>query len=205
MISSCRSISPLNHSDTSSPTGETSGSALSSPTPIIRVPDVATPSPIPDEEMQSEREVDDNEEQPGDEDEAVPPPPAAHPVARRVRVLPKPVAPTRAQREEHEVTHLKYEPWCEHCVKGKGLNDPHRTLKKHINDDATPVISMDFAFSKREAQEGTSPILVVRDHPTRVTFAHALPGKSTVHEPYSQYTVDAVIKDMKMVDRKKCF
>ena len=177
MNSSCESISPLNNSATSSPIGETSSSTTSSPTPMISVPDVATPSPFPDDEMQSEREVDGSEGQPGDEDEAVPPPPTPHPVARRVRVPPKPVAPTRAQREEHEVTHLKYEPWCAHCVKGKGLNDPHRTLKKHNNDDATPVISMDLAFSKREAQEGTSPILVVRDHPTRVTCVHALPGK----------------------------
>ena len=31
-----------------------------------------------------------------------------------------------------------------------------------------------------------------------------LPGKSTANEPYSRYVVDAVIKDLKSLDRKKC-
>ena len=121
-----------------------------------------------------------------------------------MRALKKPTAPTRAQREEHEVSHIKFEAWCEHCQKGKGLNDPHRKLKKHVNDDVTPVVSMDFAFSKLEAQEGTSPVLVLRDHLTRMTFAHPVPGKSTVNEPYSRYTIDRVVQDLKIVDRKRC-
>ena len=98
---------------------------------------------------------------------------------------------------------MKYEPWCKHCVKGKGLTDPHRRLKKHNNDDVPPVVSMDFALSKQEGQEGTSPVFVVRDHVTRTTLAHPLPGKPTVNEAYFQYTIDAVVRDMGVVDRKK--
>ena len=151
-----------------------------------------------DQEVQSQRQEDEHD---GDE---APPPPDPHPERRRARVIPKPVAPTRAQREAHEVTHVEFMPWCEHCVRGKALNDPHRKLKQHNNEEITPMISMDLAFSKREDQEGTSPGLAVRDHITRVTFAHALPGKSILNEAYPQHVVDAVVKDIKIVDRKKC-
>ena len=78
----------------------------------------------------------------------------------------------------------------------------HKKLKHHDATNTVPVVSMDFAFAKRSEQQGTSPVLVLRDHMTRVTFAHALPGKSTQNEPYSAYTVNAVIQDIKMLDRK---
>ena len=37
----------------------------------------------------------------GEADPGVQPVPQAHPEARRVRALPRPMTPTRAQREEH--------------------------------------------------------------------------------------------------------
>ena len=32
----------------------------------------------------------------------------------------QPRMPTRAEREEHAMTHLLFRSWCEHCVKGRG-------------------------------------------------------------------------------------
>ena len=78
----------------------------------------------------------------------------------------------------------------------------HRKLKHHDAANTVPVVSIDFAFAKRTEQQGTSPVLVLRDHQTRVTFARTLPGKSTQNQPYFAYTVDAVIQDLKMIDRK---
>ena len=137
------------------------------------------------------------------QEDGAPPAPEPHPVAR-ARALPRPVAPTRAEREAHEVCHLPYAVWCRHCVLGCAQNDPHRRLKKHDGANVMPVVSMDFAFTKRVDQEKTSPVLVLRDHKTRMTFCHPVPGKSTVNEPYSAYTVDAVVNDLQMMDRKKC-
>ena len=196
MSSSCNaSISPLN-TNVVNPNGSSSSSSTLSPqAPAVSAPSTNAHSPLEMEVEEGEhRGVQHDSE--GEEADApqVPEPHAdARPERQRLRALRKPVAPTRLQREAHEVSHVKFEPWCEHCLKGKGLNDPHRKLKRHVNDEVTPVVSMDFAFSKLEGQEGTSPVLVLRDHLTRVTFAHPVPGKSTANEPYSRYTVDKVI------------
>ena len=166
-------------------------------------------APNPDEAETDVEEAEMHDEDGVDRDEGeqqevqVPPPPRPHAEAR-VRALPRPVAPTRAEREAHEVCHLPYATWCSHCVAGCAQNDPHRRLKKHDDENVVPVVSVDFAFSKKAEQEGTSPVLVVRDHKTRMTFAHPVPGKSTRNEPYSNYTVDAVVQDLKMLDRKRC-
>ena len=53
------------------------------------------------------------------------------PRGERIRPVPKPVAPTRRERELHELCHYPYASWCKHCVKGKAISDPHRKLKKH--------------------------------------------------------------------------
>ena len=36
-----------------------------------------------------------------------------------------PVAPSRAEREEHDRTHIPYRDWCECCVRGRGQEDAH--------------------------------------------------------------------------------
>ena len=37
-----------------------------------------------------------------------------------------PRSPTKAEREEHARTHCPYRSWCEHCVKSRARNSPHR-------------------------------------------------------------------------------
>ena len=43
---------------------------------------------------------------------------------RRPATLPSPIRVTRAEREEHELTHTPFRPWCPHCVRGRGKNAP---------------------------------------------------------------------------------
>ena len=80
------------------------------------------------------------------EDRVVEPPPTAPPGPPRMRPIKKPVAPTRAQREAHELCHLAYATWCRFCVMARGQSDPHRSLKKHAADHAVPTVSGDFGF-----------------------------------------------------------
>ena len=91
-------------------------------------------------------------------EEAVPPVPDAHPVHRppRVRALPKPVEPTRKQREIHELTHYPFESWCRHCVRCKASNAPHRSLHWHGQGVQVPVVSGDFAFLGQRDQKDDS-------------------------------------------------
>ena len=117
--------------------------------------------------------------------------------------LPRPVIPTKPEREEHELTHVTYAPWCRHCVNARAMNDPHRRTKKHAAGREVLVVSGDCCFMGQPEQEKASPILVVRDHATRKTFAHMVEGKSTLHEEYSQYLRSAVLRDIESLGHGK--
>ena len=89
----------------------------SSEVPILKIHACDTVGSEPEAEEDDEEVLfpaeQDQGEVPGDEGDApVPPCDAGHPLRQRVRGLPKPITPTKAQRELHDLTHLPYEPWC---------------------------------------------------------------------------------------------
>ena len=45
-----------------------------------------------------------------------------------------PVEPTREEIEQHNIAHLPFRNWCEHCVKGKAVSHPHVTSKDHVKN-----------------------------------------------------------------------
>ena len=45
--------------------------------------------------------------------------------ARKPRIPRRPNAPTKAEIEEHEITHLPPRDWCPHCVAGHGISNQH--------------------------------------------------------------------------------
>ena len=59
--------------------------------------------------------------------------------AREAKALPRPNEPTEQQRAQHNLTHLPYRSWCEHCVRAKGKE---RQSKR--NTDRQPVIQIDY-------------------------------------------------------------
>ena len=125
------------------------------------------------------------------------------PRRERVRALPKPITPTKEQRARHRLTHIPYADWCSHCVRCRGRNLPHRKLTPLPAENVVPVISMDLAHIKRNEADKKLPFIVARDHKTRITFAHLLKGKSTVVADYSDYVVNALYNDIRMLDYKK--
>ena len=154
----------------------------------------------------------DDEEIPVPAEEVVAPPPAApeeldgnwaRPQRERVRALPKPVTPTKEDRARHQLTHIPYAVWCRHCVACRGRNLPHRRVVPLPAENVVPVISMDLAHIQRHDAEKKLPFIVARDHKTRMTFAHLLRGKSTVVAEYSDYVVNALLNDIRMLDYKK--
>ena len=61
--------------------------------------------------------------------------------------------PSLAEIEEHNLTHLPFRDWCEFCVQGKASSHPH--MKRKVNENEVPVISMDYMGLKhREPEEG---------------------------------------------------
>ena len=85
----------------------------------------------------------------------------------------------------------------------RSQNMPHRSLKKHDDENVVPVVSADFAFLKQGCQEKIHPVLGARHHKTRVSFAHPVQGKSTRNEAYSTFAVNALLQDIRFLDHKK--
>ena len=45
------------------------------------------------------------------------------------RKVPDPGQPSKADREQHELTHIPFRSWCVHCVRGRGQSDHHAHRK----------------------------------------------------------------------------
>ena len=45
---------------------------------------------------------------------------------RSVLEMMDPKLPSRAEIEEHELTHLPYRSGCKHCIRGRGKEAPHK-------------------------------------------------------------------------------
>ena len=69
-----------------------------------------------------------------------------------------PCAPTKAEREAHEATHLPFRSWCEDCVKGRRDNPPHTRVRDEVE---VPEIMFDYGFLRRDNEADTITILVV--------------------------------------------
>jgi hypothetical protein len=69
--------------------------------------------------------------------------------ARRPKPVRNPGNPTKAEIEEHEVTHIPYRSWCSHCVRGKAVDDHHEAQKPEggeTSEQSLPRISIDYCF-----------------------------------------------------------
>ena len=81
-----------------------------------------------DQEAQAQEEIDAEEE-------------AVQPRGAR-----DPGQPTRAEREEHELTHIQYRPWCEACVRGKAKRRPSLRISGAYSHSCNPRVRMDYAL-----------------------------------------------------------
>ena len=62
--------------------------------------------------------------------------------AAPVRIARNPGDPTAQELEDHCVCHCPYRSWCPVCVKAKGKEEAHRTIKG--DRSSKPTISMDY-------------------------------------------------------------
>ena len=67
----------------------------------------------------------------------------------RPQLFPSPKAPSAAEVELHNATHLPYRNWCPWCVAGRRNNTPHRELgDKHRRSE--PCLHLDYCFLSDE-------------------------------------------------------
>ena len=85
------------------------------------------------------------------------------------RVLTAQRTPTKTEREEHDVSHVLYRPWCRFCVMGRGLERRHLTQSGDRDDDR-PRVFADYDYLSGDS----TPLLVAKDRRTVMTFAAAV-------------------------------
>ena len=93
-------------------------------------------------------------------------------VAREAKALPRPNEPTEQQRAQHNLTHLPYRSWCEHCVRAKGKE---RQSKR--NTDRKPVIQIDYSFATTGSDAQQRTILTATDVQTGLATSVVVPAK----------------------------
>ena len=96
--------------------------------------------------------------------------------ARRPEKMTDPRMPSRAEVEEHRKTHLPFRNWCKHCVRGRGVEEPHRRQKEEVG---MPEVHVDFMFMGDEGKDRKLTILVAKERSTKMTMATVLPSKSS--------------------------
>ena len=85
---------------------------------------------------------------------------------REAVAMPSPMAPSRKEREQHELTHTPYRSWCQHCVRARGRNRAHRASREPGKAGA-PRISFDyFFFNDEDEKANKNPMLVMVDEST---------------------------------------
>ena len=91
-----------------------------------------------------------------------------------MKVVRDPCAPTKAEREAHEATHLPFRVWCEDCVNGRRDNPPHTRVRDEVE---VPEIMFDYGFIRRDDEAETITILMMKDRQSRAVRAWVVPHK----------------------------
>ena len=101
-----------------------------------------------------------------------------------------PGEPSQKDRDEHEILHLYYRPWCKWCVMGKGQSDDHMTVPKDIEEIAIPTISMDYMFlGTKNIKAKDRTVLALFDNRTKSVMALMVHNKGPV-----EWAMNAAVK-----------
>ena len=107
--------------------------------------------------------------------------------SRRPRAKRIPDTVSKAEFEEHTLTHLPMRSWCDHCMKGKVREDAHPTREPSGRASEVPRLSLDYCFLGRalkteitsaeevkvpqDEKDGLLPILVIVDEKSGCVFS----------------------------------
>ena len=112
-----------------------------------------------------------------------------------VKRLPPQVAQEEVDR--HNVTHLPFRSWCQHCVRGKATDDHHKRLAPtSVAGDAK--WGMDYFFLTRaEEPNKMKAVLNCLDMQSGATFA------AMVHKGADDYALAMIIESLKFTGRNR--
>jgi hypothetical protein len=91
-----------------------------------------------------------------------------------------PLAPSQAERDAHEATHLPFRSWCAECVCGRRDNPPH--ARRTPEERTVPEVMMDYAFVRRQDETQTMTVLILKDRESRAVRAWTMRNKGVCFE-----------------------
>ena len=101
---------------------------------------------------------------------------------RKPRVPRSPLAPTKAEVEEHMPLHVDFRSWCPHCVAGKGISHQHTATHDGDMEKIGVTVSMDYCFwVAEEVEDDMCPILVAYENVTKAMWVIAVEEKGADH------------------------
>ena len=111
------------------------------------------------------------------------------------RPLSSPAAPSAAERDEHDISHLQYRSWCSGCVEGFGRERGHHATGA-MAARLVPLISLDYLFVNKsgvhrrnelndEEKESALKVLVVYDSYSGSVFFHPIRQKGADEDIYA--------------------
>ena len=103
--------------------------------------------------------------------------------------------PSQEEVDKHNIAHVPYRPWREHCVKGKADAAGHH--RRRANREV-PEISMDYMFltgrGEEDEDDSGMPTIVLRDSETRIIRARLVPAKGA-----HAYAIKRIAKDLRLL------
>ena len=113
------------------------------------------------------------------------------------KVRKDPGQPTREEVARHSATHLPYRSWCKHCVKGRGTAHPHTSMY-HSREGEVPTVGADYHYMGMEGEEGTVPMLAIKDAASKVVFDIVATAKGN-----NEYMVRRVMQCLDLLGYKR--
>ena len=104
------------------------------------------------------------------------------------RVFRAPGTPSKAEVEEHALTHCPYRSWCDHCVRGQAKDGHHTKVTGEYAESSVPRVVMDYCFfqedsSKAEDDASTRlTVMVVVETVCHSVWGYAVESKGAGEE-----------------------
>ena len=111
--------------------------------------------------------------------------------ARRARKARDPGAPSAADWEAHQATHLPFRIWCQECVRGRRDNPAHRQVPEEARE--VPEIGMDYCFLRKSDCEDKITVLVQKDRESRAIRSQVVGSKGVVKDE----AIDAALRGVR--------
>ena len=116
---------------------------------------------------------------------------------RPIRKKRLPDEPSQSEIDDHYLSgHTPFRQWCSACVMGAAQSNHH--VKSEHEDQAIPVVSIDYAYMESQSEDKGMPMVITKDRSTKAVYADVVQEKGV-----NQYAVRRVSKNLQLIGHDK--